>query len=39
MLNWILSWFMPNNVSLKATRKPSEAETEANLGVDSLNGK
>jgi len=39
MLSWILSWFMPNNVVLKATRKPPEAKTEANLGVGSHNGK
>jgi hypothetical protein len=39
MINWLLSWFMPDNVALKGFKQPSEAKTEANLGVGSFKGK
>jgi hypothetical protein len=39
MINWILSWFIPDNIALKGFKQPPEAKTEANLGVGSHNGK
>ncbi len=39
MINWLLSWFLPDNIALKGFKRHSEAKTEANLGVGSHNGK
>jgi hypothetical protein len=39
MINWLLSWFMPDNMALKGFKQSSEAKTEANLGVGGFKGK